>query len=168
MSIRQLVRFDDKILRKISRPVEKFDERLWSLLDDMLETLRDSGGFGMAAPHIGILRRVILVDDTVKTELVNPVITAKSEATQRVFEGSIAPGAPWGFVVRPQKVTVEARDRLGNPVTQTAEGFLAATFCHEIDHLDGILFTEKSDEIVSDTKEIDRILTQSAKQRRRR
>ncbi|MDR0936870.1 MAG: peptide deformylase [Oscillospiraceae bacterium] len=144
MSIRQLTHFDDKNFRKPSRPVEKFDGRLWGLLDDMYETLKASGGYGMAAPHIGILRRVVVVDDEKgKIELINPVITSQSERTQRVLEGSIAPKAPSGYVIRPAEVTVDAFDRLGNPITRTASGFLAATFCHEIDQLDGIRFSDK-------------------------
>jgi peptide deformylase len=150
MSVRQLTYFDDKNFRKISRPVEKFDERLWGLLDDMYETLKASGGYGMAAPHIGILRRVVVIDDAKgKIELINPVITSKSERTQRVLEGSIAPKAPGGYVIRPLEVTVAAFDRLGTHISLSGSGFLAATFCHEIEQLDGIRFTDNADEIVT-------------------
>ena len=144
MALRQLIRFDDKNFRKKSKPVEKFDERLWSLLDDMYDTLKNAGGYGMAAAHVGILRRVVVIDDeNGRIELINPVITHVSEHTQRVSEGSIAGNAPRGYVIRPQTVTVAAFDRRGEPVTQVGSGFLAATLCHEIDHLDGILFTDK-------------------------
>jgi peptide deformylase len=163
MSLRQIVRFNDKSFRKVSRTVENYDERLWILLDDMFETLKASGGYGITAAHIGILRRVVVIDENPKIELVNPVITARSEAEQRVFEGSIAGDAPWGFVVRPSEVTVAAFDRFGKAVTQEGSGFLAATLCHEIDCLNGILFTEKADEIVSDPEKINRLLKQNAK-----
>jgi peptide deformylase len=161
MALRQLIRFDDASFRKTSKSIEKFDERLWSLLDDMYDTLKHVGGYGMAAVHIGILRRVVVIDDKDgKIELINPVVISKSERTQRVFEGSIAPGAPWGYVVRPLDVAVSAVDRFGKPITQTGSGFLAATLCHEIDHLDGILFTDKVDEIVADQNEINGIIRQ--------
>ncbi|GHU78951.1 peptide deformylase [Clostridia bacterium] len=159
MALRQIIRFDDKSFRKISRPVERFDGRLAALLDDMYDTLKNAGGYGMAAAHIGILRRAVVIDsESGKIELINPIITAQSEQIQRVFEGSIAGGAPWGYVIRPMEVTVSAVDRFGKPVTQAGSGFLAATLCHEIDHLDGILFTDKAEEIVTDPAEIDRII----------
>ncbi|GHV42911.1 peptide deformylase 2 [Clostridia bacterium] len=150
MAIRNLTQFDDERFRKTSKPVVKFDERLWDLLDDMRDTLKSVGGYGCAAVHVGVLRRVVVVNDTSGViELVNPIITETSTETERVLEGSIAPGAPWGYVERPRKVTVSAVDRNGEPITITGEGFLAATFCHEIDHLDGVLFTDKATEIVT-------------------
>ncbi|GHU76953.1 peptide deformylase [Clostridia bacterium] len=150
MALRQLVRFDDERFRKVSKAVVKFDERLWTLLDDMYETLKKVNGYGMAAVHVGVLRRAVLINDNgVKIELVNPTIMSESEDTQRVFEGSIAGGAPWGYVIRPMFVTVSAVDRNGEAVTTGASGFLAATLCHEIDHLDGVLFADKAEEIVN-------------------
>lgn len=144
MGIRNLTHWDDPLFRKKSRTVEKYDERLWALLDDMLDTLRKVGGYGCAAVHVGILRRVVVVDDAGGIiELVNPVITEESGETQEVMEGSIAPSAPCGKVIRPKNVTVSAFDRTGNPISVIGSDFLAATFCHEIDHLDGILFTDK-------------------------
>jgi len=145
MGLRQLTNWNDPVFRKKSRPVEVFDERLWTLLDDMHDTLEKVGGYGCAAVHVGILRRVVVVnDENGVIELVNPVITEESSETQDVFEGSIAPGAPRGTVTRPKSVTVSAFDRNGNEVTVKGDGFLAATFCHEIDHLDGVLFTDKA------------------------
>jgi len=144
MGIRNLTQWNDPLFRNKSRAVEMFDERLWVLLDDMLETLRTVGGYGCAAVHVGILRRVVVVDDDAGViVLVNPVITEESEETQEVMEGSIAPGAPRGKVIRPKSVTLSAFDRNGNPITVRGTDFLAATFCHEIDHLDGIMFTDK-------------------------
>jgi len=148
MGIRNLTNWNDPIFRKKSRPVEKYDERLWTLLNDMRETLEKADGYGCAAVHVGVLRRVVIVnDDSGVIELINPVIVEESAATQEVLEGSIAPGALRGDVIRPKSVTVSAFDRQGNPITVSGSDFLAATFCHEIDHLDGILFTDKSREI---------------------
>jgi len=144
MALRNLTQWNDPVFRKKSRPVEKYDQRLWTLLDDMRETLEKAGGYGCAAVHVGILRRVVVAgDDSGVIELVNPVITDASEETQEVVESSIAPGAPRGTVIRPKSVTVSAFDRNGNAIAANGTGFLAATFCHEIDHLDGVLFTDR-------------------------
>ena len=144
MAIRNLTSYNDVLFRKKSKAVVKFDERLWTLLDDMRDTLVYVKGYGCAAVHVGILRRaVVVVDKGGVIELINPFVAEASTKTERVLEGSIAPGAPRGYVERPSKVTISAVDRHGEPVTVTGEGFLAATFCHEIDHLDGILFTDK-------------------------
>ncbi len=145
MSLRNLTSWDDPLFRKKSRVIEKYDERLWALLDDMLETLEKVGGYGCTAVHVGVLRRVVVVNnESGVIELVNPIITEESAETQEVLEGSIAPGSPRGYVTRPVSVTVSAFDRNGTPITTTGTGFLAATFCHEIDHLDGIMFTDKA------------------------
>ena len=144
MAIRNLINFNDPLFRKKSKAVIKFDQRLWTLLDDMRDTLAHVKGYGCAAVHVGILRRAVVVLEKDRViELINPIITDESEKKQRVMEGSIAPGAPRDYVERPKKVAVSAVDRYGEPIIVTGEGFLAATFCHEIDHLDGILFTDK-------------------------
>ena len=110
----------------------------------MKDTLEKVGGYGCAAVHIGILRRAIVVlDDSGIIEIVNPIIMEMSMETQKVKEGSIAPDSPRGTVIRPKSVTVTGLDRNGEPMKITANDFLAATLCHEIDHLDGILFTDK-------------------------
>ena len=148
MALRNLTNWNDPIFRKSSRTVEKFDERLWILLDDMLETLEDVGGYGCAAIHVGVLRRVVVINDSNGViELINPTITDMSEETQEVPEGSIAPDSPNGYVTRPKSVTVSALDRSGNSITVSGTDFLAATLCHEIDHLDGIMFTDKANDI---------------------
>ena len=146
MAIRNLRSWDDSIFRKKSKTVEKFDESLCNLLDDMYDTLVKAGGYGCAAVHVGFLKRVVIVNDADGViELINPVITEASEETQEVMEGSIAPGSPRGMtVMRPQSVTVKAFDRNGNEITVKGNGFLAATYPHEIDHLDGIIFTDKA------------------------
>jgi len=144
MALRNLINWNDPIFRKKSRPVENFDNRLWTLLDDMRDTLVKAGGYGCAAVHIGVLRRVVIViEKDGVIELINPIITETSEKTQKVLEGSIAPDSPHCYVIRPESVTVSAFDRFGKPLVVTGNGFLAATFCHEIDHLDGIIFTDK-------------------------
>ena len=154
MAIRQLVRFDDEIFRKISKPVTKFDQRLWDLLDDMSDTLKLVGGFGCAAVHFGVLRRAIVVNDKSGViELINPTITETSSETHCLYEASIAIGAPSGYVERPYKVTISAVDRYGEQISVTGEDFLAAAFCHEIDHLDGVLFMDKALMNVTDPKE---------------
>ena len=157
MALRNLTNWNDPIFYKISKPVTDFNERLHTLLDDMLDTLKHVGGYGCAAVYIGILRRVVVVNDKDGViELVNPVITDTSDDTQEVAEGSIAPGAPRGIVTRPKNVTIEAFDRHGVQITVKSSDFLAATFCHEIDHLNGIRFIDKArklQEICSDRHE---------------
>ena len=144
MAIRKLTNWNAPLFRKTSKAVTKFNNRLWDLLDDMRDTLERVKGFGCAAVHVGVLRRVVVVlDEDGVIELINPNITGVSAETERVLEGSIAPDAPRGYVERPVGVTVSALDRHGKPITVTGEGFLAATFYHEIDHLDGVLFVDK-------------------------
>ena len=146
MAIRNLTHWNDPLFRKKSKTINKFDERLWTLLDDMRDTLVKVNGYGCAAIHVGVLRRAVVILDKNNTiELINPIVTEASEETQEVTEGSIAPGAPRGIVIRPKKVTVEGFDRNGEPITITGTDFLAATLLHEIDHFDGIMFTDKAE-----------------------
>ena len=148
MGIRNLTNWSDPLFRKTSRVVEKFDERLWLLLDDMRDTLEKVNGYGCAAVHVGVLRRVVVVnDDNGVIELINPTFIEASEETQEALEGSIAPGAPQGCVVRPRSITVSGFDRHGKPVTVRGSDFLAATLCHEIDHLDGVMFIDKAKKV---------------------
>ena len=110
----------------------------------MFDTLKAVNGYGCAAVHVGVLRRAVVVNDKSGViELVNPTLAEASAETQEVTEGSIAPDSPRGSVTRPKSVTVAAFDRHGEPVTVSGTGFLAATLCHELDHLDGIMFTDK-------------------------
>jgi peptide deformylase len=144
MAIRNLTDWHDPVFRKKSRAVENYDERLHTLLDDMRDTLIKVNGYGCAAVHVGVLRRVVVIlDDGKVIELINPTLTEASEETQEVLEGSIAPNSPRGYVTRPKHVTVSAFDRNGNAITVSGSDFLAATLCHEIDHLDGIPFADK-------------------------
>lgn len=144
MAIRNIVKDGDPILNKVCRSVVKFDDRLAQLLDDMAETMYDAPGVGLAAPQVGILKRLCVIDigDGDLVELINPVIL-ESSGEQIDNEGCLSCPGVWGEVKRPMTVTVKAQDRDGNNFTLTAEGFKARAFCHEIDHLDGILFKTK-------------------------
>ena len=145
MALREIVKEGDRILTKKCRPVEKFDQKLVSLLDDMAETLKVAEGVGLAAPQVGLLRRVCIVDIGDKDgliELVNPKIIAYS-GKQSEAEGCLSCPNEYGIVERPMFVTVQAQDRNGNEFTIKAEGLKARAFCHEIDHLDGIIFKQK-------------------------
>lgn len=142
MAIRQIVERPDELLLKKSRPVENFDEKLHQLLDDMLDTLYKMDGVGLAAPQIGILRRICVIDvGEGPIELINPEIIKKS-GSQIETEGCLSCPGVWGTVKRPKKVTVRAYDRNGNLFEMKGEDLLARAFCHEIDHLDGVLFTD--------------------------
>ena len=143
MAIRNIVQFGDNVLNKECRPVEKFDATLAELLEDMKETLADANGAGLAAPQVGILRQVCVVDaGDGPIELVNPEIIA-TEGEQNGAEGCLSYPGEYGLVKRPMKVTVRAQDRQGNWFERTGEGLCARAFCHEIDHLHGVLFTAK-------------------------
>lgn len=145
MAIRNIVKLGDDILRKVCRTQMTFDERLAMTLDDMAETMYKAEGVGLAAPQIGILRRYCVVDvgDGI-IELVNPVIESMS-GEQTGEEGCLSIPNRYESVTRPMTVTVRAQDRNGNSFTITAEGFKARALCHEIDHLDGILYIDKTD-----------------------
>lgn len=141
--IREVIKNGDEVLRKKCHIVEKFDAKLHSLLDDMYETMQDKDGVGLAAPQVGILRRVVVIDvGEGKIELVNPEIV-KTSGEQEGQEGCLSCPGVWGDVVRPMKVTVKAQDRYGKEFKIKGQELLARAFCHEIDHLDGILFLDK-------------------------
>lgn len=142
MAIRNVVKEGDDVLRKTARPVIEFGPRLHTLLDDMSETMYATNGVGLAANQVGILRRVVVIDvGEGLIELVNPEIVKKSGNQQEV-EGCLSSPGEYGITSRPMKVKVEAFDRFGNPVSYEGEGLLARAFCHELDHLDGVLFKD--------------------------
>ena len=145
MAIRNIVKLGDDVLRKVCRTQMTFDDKLATTLDDMAETMYKAEGVGLAAPQIGILRRYCVVDvgDGI-IELVNPVIESMS-GEQTGEEGCLSIPNRYESVTRPMTVTVRAQDRKGNSFTITAEGFKARALCHEIDHLDGILYIDKTD-----------------------
>lgn len=134
---------DDPILRKVSRPVENFDERLFQLIDDMRETLAFSGGIGLAAVQVGVLRRVVVIDlDGKYMELINPeIIEEKGEQSEN--EGCLSLPHKIGKTVRPMSVKVRAQNREGNWCLYSGSELLARCFCHEIDHLDGKLYVDR-------------------------
>ncbi len=142
MAIRNIVKEGDPVLTKVCRPVEKFDERLHSLLDDMYETMQAGEGVGLAAPQVGILRRMFVIDiGDGLLEFINPRII-KTSGVQESSEGCLSCPGEFGITRRPMYVTVEAYNREGDRFTLNAEGLLAKAICHENDHLDGILFKE--------------------------
>ncbi len=143
MSLRTILTQGDPTLAKKSRPVEKFDEKLHNLLDDMKETLADANGAGLAAPQIGILRRVVIVVDEndEMVELVNPELI-RTSGEQTGLEGCLSVPGKYGVVTRPYKARVRAQDRHGNFFELDGEEIVARCFCHEIEHLDGHLFVE--------------------------
>lgn len=148
MALRTIITEGDPVLAKVCRPVEKFDDRLHILLDDMRETLIDSNGVGLAAPQIGILRRVALVLDPEDNviELINPTIIAQS-GEQTGLEGCLSVPGKYGVVTRPMEVTVRAQDRNGELFEVSGEEITARCFCHELEHLDGHLFVERAEEL---------------------
>ena len=152
MALRKIVEQGDECLTKVCRPVEKFDRRLHILLDDMAETLADANGAGLAAPQVGVLRRVCLVLDEESEEfleLINPEIIAQS-GEQTGLEGCLSVPGKWGIVTRPNRVRVRAQDRDGAWFEAEAEGLTARAFCHEIEHLDGHLFIEHIDHFLTE------------------
>ena len=142
MGLRKILTDKDPALHKVCRPVEKFDGRLHKLLDDMKETLIDANGVGLAAPQVGILRRVVLVDTGDEVlELINPSLLETS-GKQVGAEGCLSVPGKYGLVKRPNYAKVRAQDRDGNWFEAEGEELIARCFCHELDHLDGILYTE--------------------------
>ena len=138
-----IVKVGDDILRKTCRPVEKITPRIITLLDDMIDTMHEANGCGLAAPQVGILRRiaVVEVDEGEIIELINPKIIAYS-GEQQEQEGCLSIPGKWGITKRPRHVTVRATNRKGEVFEVTGSDLLARALCHEIDHLDGKLFTD--------------------------
>ena len=150
MATRIILTQGDEMLTKKARPVTEFNARLHTLLDDMTETLREANGLGLAAPQVGILRRAVLVineqDEVI--ELINPVIVS-SEGSQDGLEGCLSVPGYYGEVERPMKVRIRAQDRYGKEFEVEDEGITARCFCHELDHLEGHLFTELTEKLYS-------------------
>ena len=142
MGLRKILTVKEPCLHKVCRPVDKFDGKLHKLLDDMKETLEDANGVGLAAPQVGILRRVVVVDTGEEIlELVNPELLETS-GEQVGAEGCLSVPGKYGLVKRPNVAKVRAQDRDGNWFEVEGEELIARCFCHEIDHLDGIVYTE--------------------------
>ena len=153
MGLRKILTDKDPALHKVCRPVTEFDKKLHKLLDDMRETLIDSGGVGLAAPQVGILRRVFLVDVGLDgneiIEFINPEIL-ETDGEQEGPEGCLSVPGKYGLVKRPYYVKVRAQDRDGNWFEAEGEELIGRCFCHENDHLDGIVYTEVMDRFLSE------------------
>lgn len=156
MSVRYVVQVGDEVLRTKCAEVKKFDRELCALLDDMKETVRAENGAGLAAPQIGLPLRVVVIDvEEGFFEMVNPVIlSAKGEQTGP--EGCLSVKGKQGTVTRPYKVKAEYRDRSGRKHKLTCEGFFARAVCHELDHLDGVIYTDRASELYDISDEDDR------------
>jgi peptide deformylase len=149
MALRTIRQEGDELLRKISKPVKEINEKILTLLDDMAETMYDKEGIGLAAPQIGSLRRIVVIDirdaddeEANLIELINPEIIEQT-GSQINGEACLSVPGEMGYVERPEYVKVQATDRNGNLCTYEGHGNLAVAFCHEIDHLDGILYTDR-------------------------
>ena len=152
MAIRVIRTEEDPVLRKISRPVKEVTPKIITLIDDMLDTMYEAMGVGLAAPQVGILRRVVVLLDVNKepeemVELVNPEVIEQRGA-ERVVEGCLSVPGVYGYVTRPTWAKIRAQDRFGNWFEREGEGIVAQCFCHETEHLDGHLFIEKVEEYV--------------------
>ena len=163
MALRKILIKGDEQLSKHCRPVEKFDDRLHMLIDDMRETLENSGGVGLAAPQVGILRRVVVLLDINKdpeemVELVNPEVI-EQRGSERVVEGCLSVPGVYGYVTRPTWAKIRAQDRYGDWYEYDGEELVARCFCHEIDHLDGHMYTEIAERMLS-PEELEEIMKQ--------
>ncbi|OUM56837.1 hypothetical protein PIROE2DRAFT_65337 [Piromyces sp. E2] len=153
MAVRQIRFKDDDILRKISKEVDVIDDKILTLLDDMKETIYNANGVGLEAPQVGILKHIIVLDDgNGLIECINPRIISKG-GEQDGVEGCLSVPGFKGEVKRPNEVVVRVLDRNGNEVEYRAREFLARIFCHETDHLDGILYIDKANRVMEDNRE---------------
>ena len=150
MALRKILSDEEPSLHKVCKPVEDFNSKLHRLLDDMRETLIESGGVGLAAPQVGILRRVVLVDNGEEIlELVNPTLL-ETDGEQEGPEGCLSVEGKYGLVKRPYYAKVRAQDRNGNWYEADGEELTARCFCHELDHLDGIVYTQVMERFLTD------------------
>lgn len=150
MALRNIVKEGDPILTKKCRLVEKFNQRIWDLLDDMVETLADSGGVGLAAPQVGVMRRICVIDvGDGPIEFINPEII-ESEGEQEVQEGCLSCPGEFGIIKRPAHVKARFQDRNGNFCELEGDDLLAQAMCHEFDHLDGIIFKSKVERMLTE------------------
>ena len=151
MGLRKILTDKDPALHKVCRPVEKFDDHLHKLLDDLKETLAEANGVGLAAPQVGILRRAVIVDvgDHEFLELVNPTII-ETDGEQEGMEGCLSVPGKYGIVKRPYHAKVRAQDRNGEWFEAEGEELIARCFCHELDHLEGVMYTEKVERFLTE------------------
>ena len=156
MAVRKILQYGDMRLNTVCEEVKKIDGKILDLVDDMMDTLYEGNGIGLAAPQIGVLKRVILIDlgeeDGEPIIVINPKIV-KQSGEEKDIEGCLSYVGYEGEVTRPTDITVQGMNMRGKPVTHKASGLLARAFCHEIDHLDGILYMSKAKEVVKQTEE---------------
>jgi len=156
MAVREILQYGDERLNTICAKVEKIDRKILNLVDDMMDTLYEGTGIGLAAPQIGVLKRVVLIDLGAEEEdpiiIINPKIIAQS-GNEKDYEGCLSYLGYEGEVFRPTNVTVEGINIKGKPVKYEADGLLARAFCHEIDHLDGVLYMSRAEEMYELTEE---------------
>ena len=156
MAVRKILQYGDMRLNTVCEEVKKIDGKILDLVDDMMDTLYEGNGIGLAAPQIGVLKRVILIDlgeeDGEPIIVINPKIV-KQSGEEKDIEGCLSYVGYEGEVTRPTDVTVQGMNMRGKPVTHKASGLLARAFCHEIDHLDGILYMSKAKDVVKQTEE---------------
>ena len=165
MALRTILLEGNPTLNKVSRPVAVFDEKLHVLLDDMTQTLKQANGAGLAAPQVGILRRVVVVDTGEEVlELINPEIVQTS-GEQVGLEGCLSVPGKYGIVTRPNIVKVRAQDREGFWYEAEGEGLVARAFCHELEHLDGHLYTELTDKLYT-TEDLDQMMSEEEQEER--
>ena len=158
MALRKIVTVGDPILTKKCRPVVRFDEKLHTLLDDMADTLLEANGVGLAAPQVGILRRVVIIDTGEENgivELINPKLI-ETDGEQTGCEGCLSVPGEYGIVTRPMTAKVEAQDRYGDWFEMEGEELMARAICHELDHLDGHIYTEIAERMLT-PEELDEI-----------
>lgn len=158
MAIRKILHEGDETLRKISKPVTEFDDRLGELLDDMIQTMHKSEGAGLAAVQVGVLKRAFVMHarkDIIR-ECINPKLIKQEGINKVKVEGCLSVPGKCGYVERPEKVWVEYQDRTGEWQSKKLTGFEAKCFCHEYDHLDGILYIDKATEMFADRDEYNR------------
>ena len=150
MGLRKILTDKDPALHKVCKPVTAFDKKLHKLLDDMAETLEEANGVGLAAPQVGILRRVVIVDTGEEIlELVNPILI-ETDGEQEGIEGCLSVPGRYGLVKRPMYAKVRAQDRFGDWYEAEGEELIARCFCHELDHLDGIVYTQVMDRFLTE------------------
>ena len=156
MAVREILQYGDMRLNTVCEEVKKIDGKILDLVDDMMDTLYEGNGIGLAAPQIGVLKRVILIDlgeeDGEPIIVINPKIV-KQSGEEKDIEGCLSYVGYEGEVTRPTEITVQGMNMRGKPVTHKASGLLARAFCHEIDHLDGILYMSKAKDVVKQTEE---------------
>ena len=165
MAIRKVIKEGDETLRKISKPVTDFDDRLGELLDDMFDTLAKYEGAGLSAVQVGVLKRAFVMKIKEPRECINPRLIREEGENKIKIEGCLSVPGKCGYVNRPERVWVEYQDRNGTQIKKKFTGFEAKCFCHELDHLDGILYIDKATKMFKDKEEYRKAQDKELKQK---